>query len=98
MQFLCQPNPKDLRNLVDCKFPQSQLTRALEYFVDRKVPTKDKIPTKLDLTDRIVALQVDCLVFAYRKFWGQDDGPVLDTFANHFRGEAIRCCLQGFRV
>ena len=47
-QSLCQPNSKNLRNLVDCKFPQSQLAGALEYFVDRKVPTKDENKTRSD--------------------------------------------------
>ena len=67
-QSLCQPNPKNLRNLVDGKFPQSQLARALEYFVDGKVFSKDEVPTKLDLSDRIEACQIDCLAFTFREF------------------------------
>jgi hypothetical protein len=80
-----QAGAEDRRHLVGGKPPQAEFASALEQFVDREVAFEDEVAAILDLGDGIEAGQIDCFALLGGEFRPQDQGPVVEPFADDIR-------------
>ena len=78
-----------------CQPPQSELAAAFEQFVDGKVPFEDEVAAIFDLRDGIEARQLDPLALLDGEFGPEDQGPIIEPFANdvgaQFVGSGLEC-------
>src|ERR1700739_3836354 len=86
---------EDLGNLVGCQPPQSELAAAFEQFVDGKVPFEDEVAAIFDLRDGIEARQLDPLALLDGEFGPEDQGPIVEPFANGVGAQSAGRGLDG---
>ena len=85
---------EDLGDLVGSQAPQAELAAAFEQLVDREVALEDEVAAILNLGDRIKAGQIELLAFLGRELRPQDQGPVVEPFADDVRTEPVGGGLQ----
>src|ERR1700739_1469171 len=89
-----EAGPEDLGNLVVCQPPQPELAAALEQFVDGKVPFEDEVAAIFDLRDRVEARQLDPLTLLDGEFGPEDQGPIVEPFANDVGAQSVGSGLE----
>src|SRR6266704_4073046 len=77
---------------------QAELAAAFEEFVDGKVSFEDEVAAILDLGDRIKAREVELLAFLGGELRPQDQGPVVEPFADDLRAQLVGGGLQRRRA
>ena len=85
---------EDRGNLVGGESPQAQFAAALEQFVDGKVALEDEVAAIFDLGDGIEARQVELLTLLGGELRSQEEGPVVELFADDFRAQSVGGSLQ----
>src|SRR5215471_9810339 len=89
-----QTGAEDHRHLVGGKPPQAVFATALKQPVDREVAREDEVAAVLDLSDGIEARQVDRFALFGREFRPQDQGPIVEPFADDVRAQPVGGRLQ----
>src|SRR6266478_5314976 len=89
-----QAGAEDLGDLVAGQPPQAEFAAALEQFVDGKVALEDEVAAILDLGDRIEAREIELLAFLGGELRAQDQGPVVEPFADDLRAQLVGGGLQ----
>ena len=85
-----QAGAEDLGDLVGGQPPQAEFAAALEQFVDGKVALEDEVAAILDLGDRIEAREIELLALLGGELRPQDQGPVVEPFADDLPGSVCR--------
>ena len=85
---------EDRGNLVGGEPPQAEFAAALEQFVDGKVALEDEVAAIFDLGDGIEARQVELLRSLTENFGPEDQGPIVEPFADDFRAQSVGGGLQ----
>ena len=85
---------EDLGHHVSGQAEDAQLAGPLEEVMNRKGPSKHKIPAVLDLIKRILAAEIDRRAIRCGKLRSHDAGPIVEAFPNDRRTEPIRGGLQ----
>src|SRR5580692_7491815 len=94
MQSFVQAHAEDLADPIRRQTPEADFTASFEDLVNREVTLENEIPAVLDLGDGVEAGQADLLALLLGKLWPQDQGPVIELFANDGRTQPIGRCLQ----
>src|SRR2546430_14891767 len=89
-----QTGAEDRGNLVGGEPPQAEFAAALEQLVDGQVALEDEVAAVLDLRDGIEARQVDLLSLLGGELRPQQEGPVVEPFADDFRAQSVGSGLQ----
>jgi len=89
-----QARAEDLGDLVAGQPPQAELATALEQLVDGKVALEDEVAAILDLGDRIKAREIELLALLGGELRPQDQGPVVEPFADDLRAQLVGGGLQ----
>src|SRR5579859_5249149 len=98
MQPFVEPHAEDLANPVGRQPPQADFAASLKDFVNGEVALENEIATVLDLRDGVEARQVYPVAFFLGELWSQDQGPVIELFANGRRTEPVSGCLQSRHI
>ena len=85
---------EDRGNLVGGQPPQAEFAAALEQFVDGKVALENEVAAILDLGDGVEARQVELLALLGGEFRPQDQGPIVEPFADDVRAQPVGGGLQ----
>ena len=72
-----------------CQPPQSELAAAFEQFVDGKVPFEDEVAAIFDLRDGIEARQLDPFALLDGELRPEDQGPIVEPFANDVGAQLV---------
>jgi hypothetical protein len=94
MHCAVQARAKDLGDLVGGQPPQAEFAAAFEQLVDGKVALEDEVAAILDLGDRIEALEIELLALVGGELRPQDQGPVVEPFADDCRAQLVGGSLQ----
>jgi hypothetical protein len=94
-QSFVQPHAEDLADAVGGQTPESDLAAALEDFVDREVALEDEVATVFDLGDGVEAREIHLAALAFGELRSEDEGPVVELFADGRRAQPIGGGLQG---
>ncbi len=89
-----QTGAEDRGNLVGGEPPQAEFAAALEQLVDGQVALEDEVAAVLDLRDGIEARQVDLLSLLGGELRPQQEGPVVEPFADDWRTQSVGSGLQ----
>jgi hypothetical protein len=73
----------------------AELAAAFERLVNGKVALEDEVAAVLDLGDRIKAREVELLALLGGELRPQDEGPVVEPFADNLRAQLVGGGLQG---
>src|SRR6516162_6857513 len=84
-----QARAEYLGNLVGCQPPQSELPAALEQFVDGKVPFEYEVAAIFDLGYGIEARQLYPLALLDGELGPEDQGPIVEPFANDVGAQLV---------
>src|SRR6202022_776465 len=93
-QSFVQPDAEDLADPVGRQPPQTYLATALEDLVDGEVAFENEVPAVLDLCDRIEPRQAHLAAFLLGELRAEDEGPVIELFADDLRAEPVGGGLQ----
>src|SRR5262249_11441838 len=74
--------------------PQTEFAASLEQFVDWKVALEHEVAAILDLGDGIEARQIELFAFLGGELRPQDQGPIVEPFADDFRAQPVSGGLQ----
>jgi len=74
---------------VGCQPPQSEFAAALEQFVDGKVPFEYEVAAIFDLGDGIEARQLYPLALLDGELGPEDQGPIVEPFANDVGAQLV---------
>ena len=77
-----------------CQPPQSELAAAFEQFVDGKVPFEDEVAAIFDLRDGIEARQLYPVALLDRELGPEDQGPIVEPFANDVGAQSVGSGLE----
>src|SRR6202521_2294898 len=98
MQPFVQPHAEDFADPVRRQPPQADFAASFKDFVNGEVAFENEIPTVLDLRDGVEARQVHLVAFFFGELWSQDQGPVIELFANGRRTQPISGRLQSRHI
>src|ERR1700694_3822324 len=98
MQPFVQPHAEDLADAVRRQSPQADFAASFKDFVNREVAFENEIAAVLDLRDGVEAGQVHLVAFLLGELGSQDQGPVVELFANGRRTQPIGGRLQSLQV
>src|SRR5215470_8839023 len=90
-----QAGAEDLGNLVGRQPPEAEFAASLEQLVNWKVAFEYDVVAVFDLSDGVDARQLDLLALLGGKFWTEDEGPVVEAFANDIGAQLIGGRLEG---
>src|SRR5258708_2034136 len=90
-----QAGGEDLGHLVGAQAPRARVAGAFERLVNGKVALEDEVAAVLDLGDRIKAREVELLALLGGELRPQDEGPVVEPFADNLRAQLVGGGLQG---
>ena len=93
-QSLVEPDAEDLADPVGRQPPEPEFAASLEDLVDGKVAFEDEVAAILDLRDGVEARQVHLAAFLVGELRPQDQGPVVESFANDLRAQPVGGGLQ----
>src|SRR6266478_238861 len=88
-QPLVQSPAEDLRDAVGTEPQQSQIAGALEQLMDGEVAPEDEVAAVLDLLERVVAAEIDCLTVLFGEHGTDDQGPVIQAGTNELGAEGV---------
>ncbi len=74
--------------------PQADLTAALEDLVNGEVALEDEVATVFNLGQGVEAGQVHLAAFFFGELWPQQEGPVIQLFADDLRAQPVGGRLQ----
>src|SRR4029077_12493124 len=77
-----------------CQPPQSELAAALEQLVDGKVPFEDEVAAIFDLRDGVEARQLYPLALLDGELGPEDQGPIVEPFANDVGAQSVGSGLE----
>src|SRR4051794_9894632 len=81
-QTLTQPYTEDLADAIGCQAPEPDFTASLEELVDREMTFENEIAAVFDLRDGVETRQVHLSPFPFGELGSQDQGPVIELFAD----------------
>jgi len=84
---------EDLRDLLGGQFKETEFAGTFEEFVDGKGFAKDKVQTIFNLTEGIEPAQIHGLAFPLGELGTQEEGPIVETLLQQFRGETVGSLL-----
>src|SRR5579864_447149 len=98
MQPFVEPHAEDLADPVGRQPPQAYFTTSFKDFVNGEVAFENEIAAVLDLRDGVEAGQAHLLAFFLGELWSQEQGPVIELFANGRRTQPVSGGLQSRHV
>jgi hypothetical protein len=83
---------------VGCKPPQSEFAAAFKQFMDGKVALEDEVAAIFDLRDGVEARQFDLLALLDGELRPEDQGPIVEPFADDVGAQSVGSGLEGSDV
>src|SRR3954471_24746615 len=97
-QTLTQPYTEDLADAIGCQTPEPDFTASLEELVDREMTFENEIAAVFDLRDGVETRQVHLSPFPLGELGSQDQGPVIELFADDAWTQPVGSRLQFGRI